>query len=139
MENTNQPNSESQPEVKKVVKEKVVTNPVEFKSTGALEGLEKELSNEEKIVNFLKGKKEYEKLNDFLKSLYPLPKQNEPAAWLNRRTCKGLKTLLEDMKASGKIDIQGDAHKLLGSFYHEGQQQFTRHHNLSTVEVWAKI
>jgi hypothetical protein len=84
-------------------------------------------------------KKDYVKLNDFLKSLYPLPKNNEPAAWLQRRTCKGLKVLLGDMVAAGKIDIQADTHKLLGSFYHEGQQQFTKHHNLSTVEVWAKI
>lgn len=100
---------------------------------------EKELSREEKVLKFLTGKKDYVKLNDFLKSLYPLPKLNEPPSWLQLGMSKELKGLLEGMQAEGKLDIADNRHNMLGKIYYEGDQQYTRHHNLSTVEIWAKI
>lgn len=97
------------------------------------------LTDEEKIVKFLDGKADYVKMNDFLKSLYPLPKMNEPAAWLDKGVSKALKATLERMVKDGMLLIANNTHLQLGKFYYEGQQQVQKHHNLTTIEIWAKI
>lgn len=98
-----------------------------------------ELTQEEKILKFLDGKKDYVKMNDFLKSLYPVPTFSAPAAWLNQAVSKTLKGLLESMVKDGLIEIANNNHGMLGKHYYEGVDAKQRHHNLTTVEIWAKI
>jgi hypothetical protein len=46
------------------------------------------LSFEERIEAFIKDKKDWVKLNDFLKSLFPIPKFNEAPVYINKGEMK---------------------------------------------------
>jgi hypothetical protein len=96
------------------------------------------LSKEERIVEFLSDKQDFVKLNDFLKSLYPVPKTNEPAQYLNLPDNKLLRKLLETMQAEGRIEIRNNAHRRLAERFYEGEQQVQRFHNLNTILIEAK-
>jgi hypothetical protein len=97
-------------------------------------------TNEEKIVAFIESRTggDTVRLNEFLKSLYPLPQRNEPPLWLNQGTSKQIKVLLSKMQADGLISIVNNTHELLGKFYHAGEQQITQHRNLNNVDILAK-
>lgn len=97
--------------------------------------LDRSLSFEERIESFLEGKYGTIKLNDFLKSLYPLPKFNEPPVWLQQGEMKRLRVILDNMQSHGRIKIVNNIHSRLGTFYYEGEQQFARHYNLNTITV----
>lgn len=98
-----------------------------------------ELSIEDRIINFLEGKKDYVKMNDFLKSLYPIPTMQNPAAWMQQATSKTLRGLLDSMVKEGALTIAGDTHLQLGKPYYHGDDQRQAHYNLSSLEIWAKI
>lgn len=121
-------------EVPEVVTEKVEPIKVVAKKEEPI------LSNEEKIVAFIESRTggDTVRLNEFLKSLYPLPQRNEPPLWLNQGTSKQIKVLLSKMQADGLISIVNNTHELLGKFYHAGEQQITQHRNLNNVEILAK-
>jgi hypothetical protein len=112
----------------------------EWASVPQIKKQEVELSNEEKIVAFIESRTggDTVRLNEFLKSLYPLPQRNEPPLWLNQGTSKQIKVLLSKMQADGLISIVNNTHELLGKFYHAGEQQITQHRNLNNVEILAK-
>lgn len=98
-----------------------------------------ELTIEQKITNYLNDKEGELKINDFLKSLFGVPKFNEPAQWLLQGNSKYLRSVLESMQASGYITIKDNRHRLLGQFYYPdtatGKQQ---HYNLNTIEIIVK-
>lgn len=98
-----------------------------------------ELSIEQKITNYLNDKEGELKINDFLKSLFGLPKFNEPAQWLLQGNSKYLRSVLEGMQAKGEIKIKNNAHRLLGQFYYpDSTTGIQKHHNLNTVDVVIK-
>jgi hypothetical protein len=105
----------------------------------------KELDNnlpfDERIVAFLesRGKSGTIKLNDFLKSLYPLPKLNEPPKWNDQGEMKRLRVILDNMKSHRAIDFVNNQHSKLGQHYYEGEQQYARFHNLNTVTIEARL
>ena len=118
---------------------KFVTEPIIVKE----EPIKVEVKNmtaEEKIVQFIESRTGggNVRLNEFLKSLYPMPKLNEPPLWLNQGTSKQIKNLLAKMQADGLISIVNNTHELLGKFYHAGEQQITQHRNLNNIEILAK-
>lgn len=96
---------------------------------------------EERIVAYMESRNSSEpiKINDFLKSLYPFPRSNEPAQWTAQGTNKYLRAVLEKMKADGLIRIHGDSHKKLGAFYYDGDDPKTKYHNLGTVTILASL
>jgi hypothetical protein len=98
---------------------------------------DKNLPFDERIKAFLEGKNGYVRINDFLKSLYPLPKMNEPAEWLSQGASKTMRGLLEKMKSEGRIIINGDHYKMLGRFYYEGTDQVQRHYNIGNIFIEA--
>jgi len=90
-----------------------------------------ELSMEEKIVNFFNSREAGTvKMNDFLKSLYPLPKFNEPAEYLRQGRSKELKGILTKLQAEGKILLADNNHLKLGSFYYTDGDTQTKYHNI---------
>jgi hypothetical protein len=98
-----------------------------------------EISMEQKIMEFIENKGDVDiNINQFLKSLYPLPKIGEPALWLSKGENKRLRNLLDSMVKKGAIKILNNLHMRLGQFYHETQEQRTMHHDLNTVEITVK-
>lgn len=109
-----------------------------FNETGILVGRE-DLSMEKKILNFIDSREGDIKMNDFLKSLFGVPKLNEPPKWLNQGENKILRVTLDKMKKDGLINIQNDSHLLLGTFYYpDSATGKTHYHNLNTVHIVAK-
>jgi hypothetical protein len=99
---------------------------------------EKILSMEEKLLNFLKERPGYFRINDFLKSLYRLKKFNEPQEWTYQSESKRVRNVLSGLKQAGKIEIMGDSHINLGKVYYEGEGQLARVHNIGTVAIEAR-
>lgn len=99
-----------------------------------------ESSDEQKLLNFIdtRGISGDIRLNDFLKSLFPMPKFNEPPVWTQQNTSKYLKGLLDKMVREGKLVISDNAHLKLGQFYYHGDSPQTQHHTLNTVNIVAK-
>jgi len=98
-----------------------------------------DLSMEDKIVNFITSRSDGEiKLNDFLKSLYPFPKFNEPAVYLQQAKAKELKGVLAKLEREGKVSFVGNGHTKLGKFYYEGNETVTKYHNILTVQIVVK-
>lgn len=100
--------------------------------------VEVSLSNEERIEAFIKDKKDYIKLNDFLKSLYPIPKFNEPPVYSDKGEMKRLRVLLDNMQSHGKLQIKNNGHSKLGSHYYEGEQQYARFYHIGNLTIEAK-
>lgn len=102
----------------------------------AIETVTEDLSIEQKILDFIKSREDgVIRMNEFLKSLYGIPKVNEPATWLQKGESKSLRYTLEKMQADGLIKMANDNYKQLGQFYHAGEQQETKHYNLSDTEI----
>lgn len=94
---------------------------------------------EERIFEFIESRAAGRiKLNDFLKSLYKVPKMNEPAEWMQLGSSKYLKMVLDMMVKKGKIYIENDRHLDLGKPYHEGTDMLAKNHSLATVEIFVK-
>ncbi len=93
------------------------------------------LSKEERLNAYLENRSGVVRMNDFLKSLYPIPKNNEPALWKNQGEMKQLRMILENMQVAGKINVVNDTHRLLGKHYYAGEGQVQTHHNLGTVTI----
>lgn len=107
--------------------------------TGVPEKQKVELSKEEKIINFLESRGDGEfVINDFLKSLYPIPTYNMPAEYLRQGESKALKGLLTKMQAEGKIAFVDNSYQKLGQFYYEGGDTQTKHYNILNVKIVAK-
>lgn len=98
------------------------------------------LSFEDRIVKFLESRNGgFVKVNDFLKSLYPLVKFNEPALYLNQGESKKLRVLLSAMQSNGKLQILNNQHLKLGAFhYPDPTTMKTEYYNLSNVSIEAK-
>ena len=94
---------------------------------------------EASIVKYLDGKGEGEHLlNDFLKSLFPIPKFNEPAIYLTQENSRYIRHVLENMQLECKINIVNDLHRKLGEHWYEPETGIAKRHNLSTVKIVAK-
>jgi len=122
-------------EVELVKEEVVIQEPVKEPVVQA-----EESSDEQKLLNFIdtRGISGDIRLNDFLKSLFPMPKLNEPPVWTQQNTSKYLKGLLDKMVREGKLVISGNTHLKLGQFYYHGDSPQTQHHTLNTVNIVAK-
>lgn len=130
------------PEVVVENEEKVVEPVVDVVVEKKLEVVSEELTDEEKIVKFLESRSGgYVKVNDFLKSLFPLPKTpNEPPVWLMQGAAKRLRVLLEGMRLKGLIKIANNTHLLLGTFYYPDTSHMkTAHHTLNSVQIQCSL
>lgn len=94
---------------------------------------------EASVLKYLESKGEGEHLlNDFIKSLFPIPKFNEPAIYLTQENSRYIRHVLENMQMEGKISIVNNLHKRLGEHWYEPETHIAKRHNLSTVKIVAK-
>lgn len=98
-------------------------------------------TNEGKIIEFLKSRNtgQFIPINDFLKSLYPMPKMNEPKPWHKQHTMKTLKNTLETMVKAEEIALEGNRHLQLSRFYYPDNTGITHYYNLDTLPLKAKL
>jgi len=82
--------------------------------------LDKNLPFDVRIEKFLESRNngQFIKLNDFLKSLYPLPKPNEAPEWAKQSAAKQLRLLLIKMQSEGRIIISNNMHLKLGAHHY---------------------
>ncbi len=97
--------------------------------------------NTQKLVEFLEknGKEDFVKANDFLKSLYPVPKVGEVPGWTSQPEMKKMRAWLNGLVDSRQIAVKSNTHNDLGRTYYEGAQQYQRHHNLATLNLHIKM
>ena len=94
---------------------------------------------EASILKYLESKGEGEHLlNDFIKSLFPIPKFNEPSIYLTQENSRYIMHVLENMQMEGKISIVNNLHRRLGAHWYEPETNIAKRHNLSTVKIVAK-
>ncbi len=94
---------------------------------------------ESSIVKYLDGKGEGEHLlNDFIKSLFPIPKFNEPAIYLTQENSRYIRHVLDNMQLESKISIVNNSHRKLGAHWYEEGTGIAKKHNLLTVKIVAK-
>lgn len=98
-----------------------------------------DISKEEKILRFLEKREGEIRLNDFLKSLYGVPKPNQPLDYLQREASKELKKILTKLSNEGAIHVVSDAHtKLGGIYYPDSTTGITHYHNINSVTIVVK-
>lgn len=118
---------------------KVNPEPVsEFKGTVDYK-VSEELSNEQKLLNFLESREVVEiKLNDFLKSLYGVPKFGEPSLALTQASSKEIRNMLDKINNGGEYKIVNDLHKRLATFYYPDTETMkTEWHNINSIPLVA--
>ncbi len=97
-----------------------------------------ERTDKEKLIAYIANShSEKIELNPFLKSLYPLTTFGLPAAYLQIGESKKVRSMLGEMQLKNLISLTDDSYKRLGSFYHEGTDQTTKHWNLDTLKIYA--
>ena len=98
------------------------------------------INYKEQIRSFVheKGDKDFVKVNDFLKSLFPVPKQNEVPAWKNQQVSKQIRNAINDLRDTGDIELRNADHEKLGKFYYIENNSVTQHHDINSVDIFAK-
>ena len=124
-------------QVVEVVKETTVIKPTVEKVEEVKAISNEELTNEEKLLKFLESRDKGEiKLNDFLKSLYGVPKYNEPALWLKQSSSKEIRNMLDKLNKQGDYQIVNSNHLRLGAFYYPDTATMkTEYHNINTIPI----
>jgi len=102
--------------------------------------LDESASFEDRVVAFVKSRpvSGFVNINSFLKSMYPVPKFGEKPKWMRQEESKALRLKIANAISSGKIAVNGEHYKLLGSFYYADGNPETQYHNLNTVQIEAK-
>lgn len=98
------------------------------------------LSKRDRILAFLGNRRtgNYIRVNDFLKSLYAVPKLNMPAQYTDQREMKFLRNLFRDLQRENKVEFASNSYERLGTHYYETGNTVTKYHNITTVIIEAK-
>lgn len=99
-------------------------------------------SPSEKILNFLKSRNSgsFVRLNDFLKSLYPMPKNNEPFEWQQQTKMKTLRAIINGMVVNRQIATSTNSYMQLGkSYWPDDSTGKTHYHHLGSLVIEAKL
>lgn len=144
--------SENQAEVKKDVVSSEITKEEKRESapiTPKVEAVapirpevDKSKTHKERIISFVEGKRGQGtiKLNDFLKSLYPLPKGNEPQQHLEQGNLRKLRQDIRELKAEGKLNLNNDSFEQLGNPHFPDQTTGRTHYkNLTDTPIEAIV
>lgn len=118
------------------------TNQLDDQTQQPPKELDRRLPRAARIIAFLESHGGYDgfvKLNDFLKTFYPLPKGREPALWTNQGEMRSLKHLLKSMKEAGEIIFSNTNYERLGDNYHTTPERLRRDYNISDLVIEARF
>lgn len=103
--------------------------------------MDKKLPHEKRIYSYLESKHtgDFVKLNDFLKSLYPIPKPNERPQWQTQGAMRKLRQDLLAMRDRGEIVFSNNNAERLGDNYHVGEQRIRKDYNIGDLIIEAKL
>lgn len=104
--------------------------------------IDPKLSLEDKILAFLNGRTgSFVKINDFLKSLYSVPKLGETPWFANQQKNKSLRRTLQKLQAEGKVEFANNTFEKLGTHYYDTNdvEQKTKYHTIANLPIEAKI
>jgi hypothetical protein len=104
--------------------------------------LDRKLPKAQRLIHFLESHGGYDgfvKINDFLKTFYPIPKMKELPLWTNQGEMRSLKHLLRTMKEEGKIVFNGNNWERLGNNYHTDGEKLRRDYNISDIVIEARL
>lgn len=133
---------EEQVEEPKIEEEpiRVEPTPIIQKEDTYAYAVNEELSIEQKVIKFIEGSNgSHIKMNDLLRSLYPIPKLNEPSISLNQASSKEIRNILDKLSKEGGIEVVSNAHLHLGApYYPDTSTMKTAYHNLNSVTLVVK-
>lgn len=126
-----------QPEV--VIPE--VKNEMGIDALATIAATDRRLPHEKRILSYLESRHtgDYVKLNDFLKSLYPIPKPNERPQWQTQGAMRKLRQDLLAMRDRGEIVFSNNNAERLGDNYHVGEQRIRKDYNIGDLIIEAKL
>ena len=103
--------------------------------------MDRKLSHEKRIYSYLESRHtgDFVKLNDFLKSLYPIPKPNERPQWQTQGAMRKLRQDLLAMRDRGEIVFSNNNAERLGDNYHVGEQRIRKDYNIGDLIIEAKL
>lgn len=96
------------------------------------------LSLEDNVLKFLAGKKDSVRINEFLKSYFPI-KVNQPPAHLEKSASNLIRFALQNLVNSRRVEVAGNAHESLGMAHYPDNTGRTHYYNLDTLALVAKI
>jgi hypothetical protein len=102
---------------------------------------DRKLSHEKRILAYIESRHtgDFIKLNDFLKSLYPLPKLNEKPSWQHQGAMRKLRQDLMAMRDRGEIVFSNTNPERLGDNYHVGEERRRKDYNIGDLIIEAKL
>lgn len=104
--------------------------------------LDLRLTKSKRILHFLESHGGYDgfvKLNDFLKTFYPLPKMKEPPLWANQGEMRSLRNLLRTMKDNNEIVFSGNNYDRLGENYHTNPERLRKDYSIADLIIEARL
>jgi len=104
--------------------------------------LDRKLPKYQRLVHFLEshgGDKGFVKINDFLKTFYPVPAGKEPPLWTNQGEMRSLKALLRTMKENGQVVFNGNSWERLGDNYHTDGEKLRRDYSVADIIIEARL
>lgn len=104
--------------------------------------LNQKLSHKERIIDFLESRRGAGKikLNDFLKSLYPLPKVGEKPHFTDQGKMKRLKKDLIELRSEGEISFINDSFERLGkAHFPDDTSGKTHYYDVSNLTIEVEV
>lgn len=134
----------NEPDKKEIITKEILT---EFIQTPKIIGeinpeLNTKLPHKERIIAFLESRKGAGriKLNDFLKSLYPIPKVGEKPQFTDQGKMKKLKHDLIELRSAGEISFINDSFERLGkAHFPDTTTGKTHYYDVSNLTIEVEV
>lgn len=124
------------------IEEEVLAGEAKLRATLAEPEPVAEMSVSERVLSFLKSRNTgtFVRVNDYLKSLYSLPKNNEPVEWQQQAKMKTLRAILHGMVVNKQIVFSTNAYEQLGKpYWPDDSTGKTHYHHLGSLMIEAKL
>lgn len=102
--------------------------------------IKKQITKEEAIVDFVKTRSNgsWIKINDFIRSLYPLRRPGDAEPWLEMGENKRIKLMLCQLVEAGEVEISQNRHQQLGKGFYVEPDMKLQHYNINNLILEAK-
>lgn len=97
------------------------------------------LSHKERIIAFMEGKKGTIRLNDFLKSLWPISKPPIPPAITDQANMRKLRVDLLELQKEGKFKLSASINRLGKAHFPDQTTLRTHYYDLTNLIIEAEV